>query len=82
MLVGQILKAGDSTDDFDWCFRGAGLLHHGGMGDDINLRTVDARRYVTPLKEGGSLPALMEASDDGTWVVNGKKSWIMPGCMC
>lgn len=31
--------------------------------------TVRALRYVTPLPEGGSLPALMEADDDGTYVV-------------
>jgi hypothetical protein len=31
--------------------------------------TVRATRYVTPLREGGSLPALMEASDDGLYVV-------------
>ena len=33
------------------------------------LRTVSATRYVTPLREGGSLPGLMEASDDGLYVV-------------
>ena len=33
------------------------------------LRTVTATRYVTPLREGGSLPALVEADDDGTYVV-------------
>lgn len=33
------------------------------------LATVRATRYVEPLREGGSLPALMEASDDGTYVV-------------
>ena len=27
------------------------------------LRTVIATRYVTPLREGGSLPALIEADD-------------------
>lgn len=32
------------------------------------LRTVSATRYVTPLREGGSLPALVEASDDGLYV--------------
>jgi hypothetical protein len=31
--------------------------------------TVRAIRYVTPLREGGSLPALMEADDDGMYVV-------------
>lgn len=32
------------------------------------LRTVRATRYVTPLREGGSLPGLLEADDDGTYV--------------
>jgi hypothetical protein len=34
-----------------------------------HLRTVDARRYVTPLREGGSLPAIIEADDDGLYVL-------------
>jgi hypothetical protein len=33
------------------------------------LPTVRATSYVTPLREGGSLPALVEADDDGTYVV-------------
>jgi HipA-like kinase len=33
------------------------------------LRTVTATRYVTPLREGGSLPGLVEADDDGLYVV-------------
>jgi hypothetical protein len=33
------------------------------------LRTVTATRYVTPLREGGSLPGLTEADDDGLYVV-------------
>jgi hypothetical protein len=33
------------------------------------LRHVTAVRYVTPLREGGSLPGLMEADDLGTYVV-------------
>jgi hypothetical protein len=33
------------------------------------LQTVRAVRYVAPLREGGSLPGLMEADDDGTYVV-------------
>jgi hypothetical protein len=33
------------------------------------LSTVVATRYVTPLREGGSLPGLMEADDDGLYVV-------------
>jgi hypothetical protein len=35
----------------------------------MNLRTVNAVRYVTPLREGGSLPAIIEADDDGLYVV-------------
>jgi len=35
----------------------------------MSLRTVTATRYVTPLREGGSLPGLMEADDLGTYVV-------------
>ena len=33
------------------------------------LPSVTATRYVTPLREGGSLPGLMEADDLGTYVV-------------
>jgi hypothetical protein len=33
------------------------------------LRKIHATRYVTPLKEGGSLPAIVEADDLGLYVV-------------
>jgi hypothetical protein len=33
------------------------------------LRTITATRYVTPLREGGSLPAIVEANDLGTYVL-------------
>ncbi|HEY1594940.1 MAG TPA: HipA family kinase [Thermoleophilaceae bacterium] len=33
------------------------------------LRSVNATVYVTPLREGGSLPAIVEADDDGMYVV-------------
>lgn len=33
------------------------------------LRSVRATRYVTPLREGGSLPAIVEADDFGLYVV-------------
>ncbi|GAB6900424.1 HipA family kinase [Kineosporia succinea] len=33
------------------------------------LRTVAATAYLTPLREGGSLPGLVEADDDGMYVV-------------
>ena len=35
----------------------------------MHLRTVDARRYVTPLREGGSLPAIVEGDDAGLYVL-------------
>jgi HipA-like kinase len=34
-----------------------------------HLERVAATRYVTPLREGGSLPALVEADDDGLYVL-------------
>ncbi|SEM73053.1 hypothetical protein SAMN05444354_12214 [Stigmatella aurantiaca] len=33
------------------------------------MRTVTATRYVTPLREGGSLPAIVEAEDAGLYVL-------------
>lgn len=34
-----------------------------------DLRTIAVTRYVTPLREGGSLPAIVEANDDGLYVL-------------
>ena len=39
------------------------------MTVSTGLRSVAAIRYVTPLREGGSLPGLVEADDDGLYVV-------------
>lgn len=39
------------------------------MSISTGLRSVAAIRYVTPLREGGSLPGLVEADDDGLYVV-------------
>jgi hypothetical protein len=33
------------------------------------LRTIAAARYVTPLREGGSMPAVVEADDQGMYVL-------------
>jgi hypothetical protein len=33
------------------------------------VKTVTATRYVTPLREGGSMPAIVEADDDGMYVL-------------
>lgn len=35
----------------------------------MDLRTVNVMRYISPLREGGSLPALAEADDDYKYVV-------------
>jgi hypothetical protein len=39
------------------------------MGRVPGIRTITVTRYVTPLREGGSLPALVEANDDGLYVL-------------
>ena len=36
------------------------------------LRTVNVTRYVTPLREGGSLPAIAEAA----WTPKAQKDWL------
>ncbi len=35
----------------------------------VHIRTIRVTRYVTPLREGGSLPAIVEADDDGMYVL-------------
>src|ERR1700749_2277670 len=35
----------------------------------MSLRTVKVMRYVTPLREGGSLPAIVEGDDNGLYVL-------------
>lgn len=39
------------------------------MNENFSLRTVAVTRYVTPLREGGSLPAIVEADDDFLYVL-------------
>ena len=39
------------------------------MVEPIELRRVSVLRYITPLREGGSLPALAEADDDFKYVL-------------
>lgn len=52
------------------------------MTDKIELKTIHVTRYVTPLREGGSLPAIVEADDCGMYVLKfrgagqGKKALI------
>jgi hypothetical protein len=45
------------------------------------LRQVAATRYVAPLREGGSLPALVEADDDGYYVVKFRGAGQGPGAL-
>lgn len=45
------------------------------------LRRVEATRYVTALREGGSLPGLVEGDDDGTWVVKFRGAGQGPGAL-
>ena len=35
----------------------------------VSVRSVRVTRYVTPLREGGSLPVIVEADDDGMYVL-------------
>jgi hypothetical protein len=42
------------------------------MDNKPHLRTVNVTRYITPLREGGSLPALAEADDDFKYVLKFK----------
>jgi len=42
------------------------------MENNPHLRTVNVTRYITPLREGGSLPALAEADDDFKYVLKFK----------
>ena len=37
--------------------------------DTLPIRSVNVTRYVTPFREGGSLPAIVEADDFGTYVL-------------
>ena len=39
------------------------------MKKDNSLRTVHVTRYIVPLREGGSLPALAEADDGFKYVL-------------
>src|SRR4051812_28878219 len=45
------------------------------------VRTVSATRYVTPLREGGSLPGLVEGDDDGLYVAKFRGAGQGPGAL-
>src|SRR4051794_36465552 len=65
--TGRILRALLSFDSVPTVFPG--------------VRTVSATRYVTPLREGGSLPGLVEADDDGLYVVKFRGAGQGPGAL-
>ena len=44
-------------------------MAHTSMEYQPDLRSVQVTRYVTPLREGGSLPAIVEADDDFLYVM-------------
>jgi len=39
------------------------------MSNPLHIRTVDVTRYIAPLREGGSLPAIAEADDHFNYVI-------------
>ena len=43
-----------------------------------HVRTVAGTRYVTALREGGSLPGIVEADDDGLYVVKFRGALTLP----
>src|SRR5918911_239538 len=47
----------------------SGLAHVRSYAGDPGIRKVEVTRYVTPLREGGSLPAVVEGDDLGTYVL-------------
>src|SRR3954451_5524131 len=60
----------------------AGRLKLRVRADSIpGVRAVSATRYVTPLREGGSLPGLVEADDDGLYVVKFRGADKGPGAL-
>src|SRR3712207_4766204 len=58
-----LFRSGDEGEEAD----PAGRAPRAGM-------SVTATRYVTPLREGGSLPGLVEADDDGLYVVKFRRA--------
>ncbi len=50
-------------------------------GIKSGLPVTRATRYIAPLREGGSLPGLVEAEDLGTWVVKFRGAGQGPGAL-
>jgi len=68
-VVSPFLRGGEKHENFS-CL---------GYRYTKQMRTVQTIRYVLPLREGGSLPAIVEADDLGLYVVKfrgaGKVRW-------
>lgn len=45
----------------------------------MELRTINVIRYITPLREGGSLPAVAEADDEFKYVIKFRGAGHVPG---
>lgn len=50
----------------------SGFTKHVEMNQPIEIRHVSVTRYITPLREGGSLPAVAEADDEFKYVLKFK----------
>src|SRR5690606_20754898 len=69
-------RAGTCSTGRTWCrMAGAAGPYHAKPGRRARpnrrdpVRTITVNRYVTPLREGGSMPAVVEGDDLGTYVL-------------
>jgi hypothetical protein len=64
-----VTDARESPTQVATCASGTLAPMNAGTAISQPIRRVRATRYVTPFREGGSLPGLVEADDDGLYVV-------------
>jgi hypothetical protein len=62
------VRAGAHTENQDYSPSSNGVKRVSGYASSV-LPRISATAYLTPLREGGSLPGLVEADDDGIYVV-------------
>jgi hypothetical protein len=67
--IGQMVDVVYHGDDFTGIRSEFGWIDMGNTSRSDDVRVISATRYVMPFREGGSLPGLVEASDDGLYVV-------------
>ena len=58
-----------NAQSIEICVILGGLVLSKSFMNKLELRTVNVTRYVTPLREGGSLPAIVEADDGFLYVL-------------